>query len=180
LRQSGSAVLGLQQLGEGIATGDLGSLGTAVLPYVGTTPRVHARFWNTAGMAAGLPRHLSNLAPQPVQDVLARARNISETPVSGVPGAWPLASSAGRSPLQPSTWMQPRGPSTVGQIPYRASAATARAARPWMPPLLADRSSGDPLQSSEPRGRTPSLRDLSPEDQKAWLDQFYDIRTINP
>ena len=171
MRQSGSAVLGLQEAGRGLATGDPSALMTAALPYVGTTPRVHARLWNTAGQVAGAPRQLLNRAPQSVQDILARARNISERPVSGMPGAWPVASPAGRHPLQPSTWMQPRGPSTVGQIPYRATAATARAARPLMSPLLADRSSSNPLQSRELGG--PTFDQLTPDQQQEFMDQLY-------
>lgn len=171
LRQSGSAVLGLQQFGEGITTGDPSALVTAAVPYVGTTPRVHARAMNTAGQLASVPRQLLNRAPQSLQDVLAGARNFSQRPVAPVPGAWPLTSSAGRHPLQPSTWMQPRGPSTVGQIPYRATAATARATRPLMRPLLTDRNSGNPLQSQELGG--PTFEQLTPQQQQEFLDQLY-------
>ena len=91
MRRSGSALAGLHQVGEGLATGDPAALGAAlvpaVLPYVGTTPRVHARLANTAGQIAGAPRQLLNRAPQSVQDILARVRDFSQTPVPGVPGA---------------------------------------------------------------------------------------------
>lgn len=67
--------------------------------------------------------------------------------------------------------MQPRGPSTVGQIPYRATAATARATRPLMRPLLTDRNSGNPLQSQELGG--PTFEQLTPQQQQEFLDQLY-------
>jgi hypothetical protein len=167
-------LVGLQQIGEGLATGDPAALGAALLPaalpYVGTTPRVHARLWNTAGQVAGAPRQLLNRAPQSFQDILAGARNISETPVSGVPGAWPLASSAGRNPFQPSTLVQPRGPSTVGQIPYRATAATARATRPLMDPLLADRT---PSNLAPRAISAPSFESLTAEEKEEFLRELY-------
>ena len=186
MRRSGSALVGLQEAGRGLATGDPSALMTAAIPYVGTTPRVHAQLANTAGQVAGAPRQLLNRAPQSVQDIFARAQNFSQTPVAplrnpgpsgftmpqrtGVPGAWPLASSAGRNPFQPSTWVQPRGPSTVGQIPYRATAATARATRPLMDPLLADRTPSNPAPSAI---SGPSFESLTPQERQEFLDQLY-------
>ena len=174
LRRSGSALAGLHQVGEGLATGDPAALGAAlvpaVLPYVGTTPRVHARLANTAGQIAGAPRQLLNRAPQSVQDIFARVQDFSQTPVPGVPGAWPVASSAGRNPFQPSTIMQPRGPSTAGQIPYRATAATARVARPFMNPLLAD---GTPSNTAPAPISAQSFESLTPEQKEEFLRQLY-------
>ena len=174
MRRSGSALAGLHQVGEGLATGDPAALGAAlvpaVLPYVGTTPRVHARLANTAGQIAGAPRQLLNRAPQSVQDIFARVQDFSQTPVPGVPGAWPVASSAGRNPFQPSTIMQPRGPSTAGQIPYRATAATARAARPFMNPLLAD---GTPSNTAPAPISAQSFESLTPEQKEEFLRQLY-------
>lgn len=168
LRGTGSGMLALQQLGEGLATGDPSNLVTAALPYVGTTPRVHARLANMAGQVHGAPRRLLDQAPQPFQDVLTGARNLSERAVPGVPGRF----AGPRNPLSLESYVNPtRAPATVGQIPIRAGAAAARIARPVMNPLLTDRNSGTP---SSPQGLGgPNFNKLTPEQRQKYLDDLY-------